>query len=159
MTRRGRGLTGAVVAIVAIAAVPVAVTRPFGGNHPAAATGAGADNGATTSLATITKRSLSAQTLVDATLGYAGSYSIVNQAPGTFTALPAIGQVVRRGQVAYRVNGSPVVLFYGTTPAYRTLAQGLTASAVSGPDVQELNANLVALGYATQAQIDPTSDN
>jgi hypothetical protein len=158
MTRRGRRLAGAVVAVAVIGGVTVAVTRPFGGGRPAAATSGAADNGAATSVATIAKRSLSAQTLVDATLGYAGSYSIVNQAQGILTALPAIGQVVGRGQVAYRVNGSPVVLFYGTTPAYRTLAQGLTAAAMSGPDVQQLNANLVALGYAGKEQIDPTSD-
>ena len=52
----------------------------------------------------------------------------------------------------YRVNDSPVVLLYGSTPAYRTLSAGAT-----GPDVAELNADLVALGYATRAQLSPTS--
>jgi multidrug efflux system membrane fusion protein len=54
--------------------------------------------------------------------------------------------------VLYRVNDSPVVLLYGSTPAYRTLSAGAT-----GPDVAELNADLVALGYATSAQLSPTS--
>ena len=49
----------------------------------------------------------------------------------------------------------PVVLLHGSTPAYRTLSAG-----ASGPDVAELNADLVALGYATRlssAQLPPPS--
>ncbi len=60
--------------------------------------------------------------------------------------------MVRQGQVLYRVNDSPVVLLYGATPAYRTLSPGMT-----GPDVAELNADLVALGYTTPTQLSPTS--
>ena len=69
-----------------------------------------------------------------ATLGYAGSYTVVYQGSGsgqpsgagspsssgstaTFTSLPAVGQVVSQGQRLYSVDGSPVVLLYGTTPA------------------------------------------
>jgi len=54
--------------------------------------------------------------------------------------------------VLYRVSGTPVVLLYGPTPAYRTLSAGET-----GADVAKLNADLVALGYATRAQLSPTS--
>ena len=79
-------------------------------------------------------------------------YSVINQARGTYTKLPAAGQVISQGHVLYRVNDSPVVLLYGSTPAYRTLSAGAT-----GPDVAELNADLVALGYATRAQLSPTS--
>jgi peptidoglycan hydrolase-like protein with peptidoglycan-binding domain len=52
--------------------------------------------------------------------------------------------------VLYRVDDRPVVLLYGQTPAYRTLSAGAT-----GPDVAELNADLVALGYATRTQLSP----
>ncbi len=79
-------------------------------------------------------------------------YSVINQARGTYTKLPAVGQVISQGHVLYRVNDRPVVLLYGSTPAYRTLSAGAT-----GPDVAELNADLVALGYATPAQLSPTS--
>jgi hypothetical protein len=79
-------------------------------------------------------------------------YSVINQSQGTYTMLPEIGQVISQGQVLYRVNDSPVVLFYGSTPAYRTLSAGAT-----GADVAELNAALVALGYATSGQLNPTS--
>jgi hypothetical protein len=62
------------------------------------------------------------------------------------------GQVISKGQVLYRVNDSPVVLLYGSTPAYRSLSAG-----ASGADVAELNADLVGLGYATSAQLSATS--
>ena len=77
---------------------------------------------------------------------------MINQARGTYTELPAVGQVISQGHVLYRVNDRPVVLLHGSTPAYRTLSAG-----ASGPDVAELNADLVALGYATPAQLSPTS--
>jgi hypothetical protein len=112
-----------------------------------------ADNAYPTSLATVILGSLSSQQLVNATLSYAGSYSLLNQATGVYTELPAAGQVVRRGQVLYQVSGSPVVLLYGRVPVYRALSEGM-----SGADVRQLNANLVALGYATRSQLDPGSD-
>ena len=40
-------------------------------------------------------------------------YSVINHAQGTYTKLPALGQVISQGQVLYRVNDSPVVLLYG----------------------------------------------
>ena len=100
---------------------------------------------------------LSAVVSLDGTLTYGarsdGSpYSVINHAQGTYTMLPALGQVISQGQVLYRVNDSPVVLLYGSTPAYRTLSTG-----ASGADVAELKADLVALGYATSAQLGPTS--
>lgn len=109
---------------------------------------AGAARTDPTSLQTVTRQDLSSQTQVPALLGYAGSYRVVNEAQGTVTSLPAVGQVVSQGQVLYEVNGAPVVLLYGQTPAYRTLAEGLT-----GVDVAELNADLVALGDATKAEL------
>jgi hypothetical protein len=107
-----------------------------------------ADNAGPTSLYTVARQNLTSQTQVPATLGYADSYSIVNQAHGTVTAVPSVGQLVSQGQVLYQVSGAPVVLLYGSIPAYRTLSPGLT-----GADVAELNADLVALGYATRTEI------
>jgi hypothetical protein len=89
---------------------------------------------------------------VNGTLEYAGSYGVVNQASGTVTLLPRIGQVISRGDVLYRVVGKPVVLLYGPVPAFRALKEGMT-----GKDVRQLNENLVALGYATSAVLDPGS--
>ena len=53
-------------------------------------------------------------------------YSVINQARGTYTKLPAVGQVISQGHVLYRVNDRPVVLLHGSTPAYRTLSAGAT---------------------------------
>jgi hypothetical protein len=79
---------------------------------------------------------------------------VFNQARGTCTQLPEAGDKVDCGDVLYRVNDKPVLLLCGSTPAYRSLSRG-----ESGPDVTELNANLVDLGYATRAQLDPSSDS
>jgi hypothetical protein len=101
----------------------------------------------------VEKRTLSAMVSQGAILTYrarsdGSAYSVINQAHGTYTSLPALGQVISQGHALYRVNNSPVVLLYGTTPAYRTLSAGM-----SGPDVAELNRDLVALGYATRAEL------
>jgi hypothetical protein len=107
--------------------------------------------------AQVEKRTLSAMVSQAGNLTYrarsdGSPYSVINQARGAYTKLPAVGQVIFQGHVLYRVNDSPVVLLHGSTPAYRTLSAG-----ESGPDVAELNADLVALGYATRAQLSPTS--
>ena len=145
-----------VVAAAIVAAAALAATGAFkrGGTASPGAIG----NGSATGLATVTRQNLSAQTDVNATLGYTGSYNVINQAQGTFTALPSAGQVISQGQVLYQVNGTPVVLLQGSTPAYRALSEGADASDVAGADVAELNADLVALGYATTAEIPAGSD-
>ncbi len=149
----GRGwrvLAGAVAGAVAVAGAAVIVARPFSGSGPGESGSASPDQAVT---GTITRGTLISQTSVPATLGYAGSYTVVNRVQGTFTAVPAVGQVIRQGQVLYRVDGSPVLLLYGRVPAYRSLSEGMT-----GADVRQLNRDLVALGYASRAELDPSSD-
>ena len=151
-------LTIVVVLVLAVAGSATAlsgVLDRLGSTNPASTS---SDNAATVSLATVTKRSLSQTTSVNGTLGYADSYTVPGQLTGTFTALPRVGQVVEQGQVLYRVDGYPVVLLYGSTPAYRVLAEDATAADLAGPDVAELNQALVALGYASRANLDPSSD-
>jgi len=122
-----------------------------------ASTGSSANVSATT-LATVTRQSLSETTQVNGVLGYAGSYTVLGRAPGTVTWLPKLGQVIRQAQVLYWVDGTPVVLLYGPTPAYRALAQGATAADVTGNDVAELNHDLVALGYVHKSDVDAAWD-
>jgi Putative peptidoglycan binding domain len=141
---------GVAVVLAAAGGAAAAATGALGGPRPASGV---ADNTDPTSLATVILGPLSSQQQVDATLGYAGSYNVLNQATGVYTQLPAAGQVIRRGQVLYQVSGGLVVLLYGQVPAYRTLWEGM-----SGADVRQLNANLVALGYATRSELDPGSD-
>ena len=161
---------GVVVALVGITA-GLWVINPFAGSKAAAPVASDP-----TSLARVTRQSLSSQTQVNATLGYTGAYTVVvpsvgaasqsgsnqaggggqqasGQATGTFTALPAVGQVVSQGQPLYSVSLTPVALLYGSTPDSRTLSEGL-----SGADVQQLNADLVALGEASKTDLDPSSE-
>jgi hypothetical protein len=97
--------------------------------------------------AVVTRQDLTATTPVAATLGYAGSYLVRGQGTGTLTWLPRPGRVVRQGQVLFKTdNGAPVVLLYGSVPAWRALGEGIT-----GGDVYQLNHDLVRLGYASRA--------
>jgi hypothetical protein len=97
----------------------------------------------------VSRQTLISQTAVNATLGYAGSYTITGRAPGTLTWLPAPGRVIREGGVLYRTgNGAPTYLLYGRVPAWRALEEGLR-----GGDVAQLNHDLVALGYASRAYL------
>jgi hypothetical protein len=149
--KRSTWVPAAAAVLAAIAAVGgVAMTS---GARPATA----AAQPAPADTAQVQKRTLSATVPQDGTLTYrarpdGSPYSVINQAGGTYTTLPTLGQVIHQGHVLYRVNDRPVVLLYGSTPAYRTLSTGAT-----GPDVAELNADLIALGYATPSQLSRTS--
>ncbi len=148
MRRSTQGLAAAAV-LAAIAAALALTSR----DKPATA----AAQLALASTAQVQKRTLSATVPEDGTLTYrarpdGSPYSVINQARGTYTTLPTLGQVIHQGRVLYRVNEMPVVLLYGSTRAYRTLSAGAT-----GPDVAELNTDLVALGYATPSQLNRTS--
>ena len=140
----------AVTVVVLGSGAVVVVRGVYGGT---AASSASSDNGAPTSLVTIERRSLSKQLQVGGELGFAGAYTVVGQAHGTVTWLPAVGQVVAQGQVLYQVDGAPVVLLYGPTPAWRDLVAGTT-----GADVAQLNHALVALGYAKPSDVDSAWD-
>lgn len=148
MKRNAWVMAGSAVVAAAVAAAVVVATTDAKG-----AAGAAAVQAANT--ATVSEGKLTATVSVAGTLTYRAQpdgspYSVVNQSSGTYTELPAAGQVISQGQVLYRVNDNPVVLLYGQTPAYRILSAGAT-----GADVTELNADLVALGYATSEQLSP----
>ncbi len=109
--------------------------------------------GIATGTALVLRTNVRQQTPVTGTLGYAGSYSVIAPAgaaagpgsAGEITWLPAAGATVARGDPAYAVNGLPVVLLYGTRPAWRDMAPGITP----GPDLRQLQRNLAALGYGS----------
>jgi hypothetical protein len=132
----------------ALVAVPVAAACGVAGivlagpalrSAPAAAGAA-----VTVASAPVARTDLTNTIQVSGSIGYAGSYAIVNQEQGTaYTALPGAGATIRRGQELYAVDGTPVFLFYGGTPEWRSLSAGVA----SGRDVAQLNRNLIALGY------------
>jgi multidrug efflux pump subunit AcrA (membrane-fusion protein) len=154
-TRRGRR-RWAIVAAVSVLIAASALTVVSGVFDNGVGNGRPGDNGSATSLATVQRRSLSTQTLFNGTLGYAGSHTVLAQEQGTVTWLPRVGQVIHDGQVLYRVDQSPVVLLYGSIPAYRALGGGAPAVGVTGADVAQLNHDLVALGYLDRSDVDST---
>jgi peptidoglycan hydrolase-like protein with peptidoglycan-binding domain len=108
---------------------------------------------------------------VDGKLGYAGTRSVVHRmagggsgsaqgsgsaegsdsaASGTVTWLAPSGSVIQPGGVLFRVDDRPVVLMDGAVPAYRRLASGVSR----GPDVLQLERNLVALGFGAGVTVD-----
>jgi hypothetical protein len=154
----------AAVVVLAVALTAAGVVLATGVIRKNGHVGPGsASSGYRTSTATVTRRLLTSQSVVNATLGDAGTWTVVvpqgsslpsssasGSGSGTFTWLPAVGNTVRQGHVIYRASGSPTVLLYGNVPAYRDLSEGLT-----GPDVTELNKNLVKLGYTAAVALGP----
>lgn len=61
---------------------------------------------------------------------------------GTLTWTRAPGTRVRRDQPLFKIANHPVRLLYGAVPLYRDLRDGR-----KGPDVRQLQENLIALGY------------
>jgi Putative peptidoglycan binding domain len=165
--RRGRGWVAAVAVVVVVAAGAVGADAA-GLFQGSGSPGTGSGSGYKTGIAAVRRGTLTEQTQQNGTLGNAGSYTVVVPSPpgsgapspgsgsgsgsGTYTWLPAVGQTIRQGHVLYRVSGTPVVLLYGRSPAYRSLSEGMT-----GRDVRQLNTGLVKLGYATAAAVGPRS--
>ena len=144
---RGRGRWAALGIVVVVAAGAVSAWWA-GVLSPAASSGAGHE-APPPATQPVVRQDLAATTPETATLGYAGLYTVTGQGGGTLTWLPPPGQVIRQGQVLYKTdNGSPVVLLYGTVPAWRALSEG-----IAGADVSQLNHDLVRLGYVRRADI------
>ena len=140
---RGRRWLWAVPVATALAVGAVVVTRP-GGDRAA-----GGPPRRPPATAAVVRTTLVDQEQVDGTLGYEGAVSVAGQLAGTLTKLAAKGQVVDRGQVLYEVDGRPVRLLFGERPAWRALQEGVP----DGPDVRQLEENLVALGHATSRSL------
>src|SRR5689334_8441388 len=84
--RRRRRIVIGVVAVMAVAAggaVVVTYDRNAGRTNPIVTVPTGTVE--------VTKGTLVARTSVSGTLGYAGSYPVVNQAAGSYTTLPPVG--------------------------------------------------------------------
>lgn len=130
-----------VVTGVAVAAAAGFAARGVWSGHPQSSA---ATQSVPVSTATVTRTDVSARQLVAGTLGYQGSFSVVDElAPGVVTWVPGSGSVVGRGQVLLQLAGQPVILMFGPVPAFRDFVPGMTP----GPDVRELQRNLAALGF------------
>jgi hypothetical protein len=137
---RRRAIAGAVsVAVLAGAALLVAhavTARP----RPAASTAA-----VPTGTAEVTRGTVTQWLRINGTYGFDGDYSVVHQGPpGILTEAAEPGSTVERGEVLYTVDNQDVRLLYGSLPAYREFAPGMT----DGRDVLQLERNLAALGLS-----------
>jgi peptidoglycan hydrolase-like protein with peptidoglycan-binding domain len=137
--RRLRWLAAGALGTAVMAVLAVVLLGSGSGSHHGSDTGV--PTGETT--ASVTRRTLSESSTVDGTLGYGTTLELYDRLAGTFTWLPSVGAVIGRGGTLWRLDDLPVVLMYGAVPAYRTLKQGVG----DGPDVTELNENLVDLGF------------
>ena len=110
------------VAVVAVGATAAVAAGAFNSDESPAAPAAGAR----TSSASVERRTLVDRESVDGTYGYGDTRPLLNRLanPGTLTAAAGSGRVLRRGDVAYRVDTKPVVVMYGAKPAYRDLSSG-----------------------------------
>jgi multidrug efflux pump subunit AcrA (membrane-fusion protein) len=124
------------LAVVLAAGWWVAGHPGLGGEAPAAAA-------APLATALVERQDLNGQTKVSGTLGYVGSATVQSPIAGRVTWLPEAGAVIRRGGRLLTVDNRPVRLFYGSLPLWRDLSVGVD----DGPDVRQLERNLVALGY------------
>ncbi|MGI5242063.1 peptidoglycan-binding protein [Dactylosporangium sp. CA-139066] len=137
------GMAAAVSAlgVAAVGAGAAVLGRP----HPAAPVAQ-----VSTNTAAVTRGPVAERTRFTGTLGFDGAYQVAHQGePGIVTAMAEAGTTLARGGIVYAVANHPVRLLYGAVPAYRDLAAGVT----NGPDVRELEENLVALGMDPGRQI------
>jgi len=102
----------------------------------------GTSNSTATATTDVAKETLIDRESHDGTLGHGDTTTLAARGGGTVTWLPAAGATVSRGKALYKLDNKPVVLLYGSLPAYRTLQSG-----VKGADVRQFEKNLWALGY------------
>jgi hypothetical protein len=129
--RRRFGIAALAVAAAAAAAL---VLASGGEEEPAVASQA-------TATARVERRDLVETEEADGTLGFTDERPVTGRRQGVLTRLPGLGDVVHVNETLYEVDGAPVFLLDGGTPAWRALGPGL-----DGADVLQLERNLRELG-------------
>jgi len=145
-TRRAAGAGGALVLVV------IAIVAIISAGSPSQSKGA-SPGGAVSGATTVQYRDLLATDTESGTLSYANPQTVYNRVSGTITWLPQVGAIVNPGGTLFDVDNAPVILFDGTTPAYRDL----NSSDTDGPDILELNRDLKKMGFDPSNEI--TVDN
>jgi peptidoglycan hydrolase-like protein with peptidoglycan-binding domain len=136
--RRRRSLYATGAGALAVAVI-VGVALLAGGTGKPAATPAAA-----THYGAVVRTNLVATQSFDGVVASQAGPQVVNRGNGTVTGMPTEGASITRGHTLYSVNGQPVVLMYGSVPAWRDIGG---PRVTDGVDVQELEQNLAALGY------------
>jgi peptidoglycan hydrolase-like protein with peptidoglycan-binding domain len=145
MRRRSFILGVGAISLGLTAGVARVVLGQSGDSDGVDADGAGGDPEATAHpTATVARRDLEERTRLTGRLGYGEVQEVSLSSGGTITALPALGSVIDQGQTLIEVDGVAVPLLFGARPLWRELGPGVE----DGPDVEQVEANLVALGFA-----------
>ncbi|GGS75931.1 efflux RND transporter periplasmic adaptor subunit [Nonomuraea spiralis] len=139
--RRGGRTIIALLGVAAVAGAAVLAINP-GGLLDGGATPATSAAALPPASTPVVRQTLNDTRDADGELGYGPVTTAVARKPGTITWLPDSGDQISRGRSLYRLDNKPVMLLYGTTPAYRDLRIG-----TKGKDVENLERNLRKLGY------------
>ncbi|WP_026929959.1 efflux RND transporter periplasmic adaptor subunit [Glycomyces tenuis] len=142
--RRRRGRAGkAVAAAVAVLAAAGAGAAALGFDLTSLGRPAEAEpTEAAPQTAEVTRQTLTETVTAAGDLDYGDAVALGCRLNGTITGLPAVGDAIGRGEELYAVDDRPVILMYGSLPAYRSLFPG-----VEGDDVEQFEENLAELGY------------
>ena len=144
MTRSKKRLLGGGVAVAVVAIGVGAVLIVSAHAHKPA----GPPAAAQVSTATVVRTNLSNSQSLPGTLGFGPPSTVTGKGTGTITSLPQAGTTISRGQALYGVDDQPVIVFYGSSPLYRTLS--VATPPMQGPDVKVVSDNL-RKGAATNA--------
>ena len=127
-------------AVAVAAAVGVVLWRTAGASSTVDPT---APANVSTTRVAVARGDVTQRVQLSGVLGYDGNWSAVDQLPpGILTSAADPGTAVVRGADLFAVSGTPAVLLYGGSPAYRDFEAGMS----DGADVRELEENLVVLG-------------
>jgi putative peptidoglycan binding protein len=150
--KRRRLLVGAGALTVVLVAGGAAVAVQGDDGDPA--DGSDTETTAPAATAEVTRKTLAEHEEFAGTLGYGDTSDVTLAAEGIVTWLPGLGTTIDRGQTVVEVNGKAVPLFFGARPLWRSL----DANATNGVDIQELEENLTALGYASSSTLTVDQD-
>jgi hypothetical protein len=92
--------------------------------------------------ATVRRTDLAVVRSLDGSVASTEGSNIAGRLAGTITQIAEEGSRVELGDALYSVNGLPVVLFYGSVPAFRDIGPG-----TAGADVHQLEEGLQELGF------------
>ena len=93
-----------------------------------------------------------------AVLRFAQPRAVISAAGGIVTQVPVEGAELARGDPLIEIDGQPVFVFYGERPMWRPLGLAPDGSGIEGPDVEQLERNLAALGYSAPTAPDRVFD-
>lgn len=105
-------------------------------------------------VAEVSRRDLVQTTTLAGTLGYGDLRPFPTNTTGIITSLPADGDTIEFGEALFFVDNEPVLLFEGDLPQFRAF----TSSMSDGADVEQLEQNLTAFGFADDLDLTVDDD-